>query len=158
PAASAVSFVDLKNMVEAGLAQAKVRVFITDLCYSGRIGPEQSEFAQKIQNLIYEEFLKLKGGAGTLLNLLSSGATEYSFEKDTLGRVICTYALLEALNGVAKRPGSMVVDARSVVDYVQRAVPDYTQNSQHPMVNPDFDPSLTLAFLDRPGPPEKRAE
>jgi len=50
------------------------------------------------------------------------------------------------------------VDARGLVDYVQQEVPKQTANIQHPMANPDFVPTLPLAFLDRPGPSEKPAE
>src|SRR4051812_18158477 len=43
PAASAVNFSHLKDMVESGLAQTRMRVLVTDICNAGRIGPATSE-------------------------------------------------------------------------------------------------------------------
>lgn len=155
---SAISFAHLKDMTEAGLAKAGVRVLITDFCYSGRIGTEQSQLAQRIQQLIYEEFLRLKREPGTFLNLLASRPMELSWEKDTGGQGIFTFALLEGLNGKAARAANVVVDAGGLVDYLTSEVPKQTANQQHPIANRDFDPAMPLAFLDRPGAPAKAAD
>ena len=52
PAASAINFSHLKDMVESGLAHTQTRVLVTDICNAGRIGPMTTELAAKIQNLI----------------------------------------------------------------------------------------------------------
>ena len=152
PAASAINFSHLKDMVEAGLAHANTRILVTDMCNAGRIGPQQTELATRIQNLLNDELLSIDAGAGTCLNLLASRPTEASWERDDLESGVFTYTLLEALNGQGAEPGSTVAAARDVVNYVRAEVPKYTANQQNPMANDDFDPGLTLAYLDLPGP------
>ena len=153
PASTSVSFSVLKEMVDLGLAQAERRILITDLCNSGRIGPERTDLADKIQNLINAELLKLGAGRpGSFLNLLASRPTEASWESDDLGRGVFTHTLLEALNGSGAAEGDLVVEAAEMVDYVSREVPKYTGNQLHPMANENFDPDIPLSFLDQPGP------
>jgi tetratricopeptide (TPR) repeat protein len=152
PAASAVNFSHLKDMVESGLAQTRTRVLVTDICNAGRIGPQTSETAQKIQNLINEHLLAVKPGNGTFLNLLASRPTEASWEREDLGGGVFTHTLLDALNGKAALSGEAVLGAKKLVDYLAAEVPRYTANQQHPMVNDGFDPALPMAFLDKPGP------
>ena len=152
PAASAINFSHLKDMVESGLAQTKARILVTDICNAGRIGPQTTELAQKIQNLINEHLLSVKPGKGTFLNLLASRPTEASWERDDLEGGVFTHTLLDALNGKAAQSGQAVLNAKGLVDYVVAEVPRYTANQQHPMVNDGFDPAFPLAFLDRPGP------
>ena len=159
PAASAVNFSHLKDMVEAGLAHANTRILVTDMCNAGRIGPQQTELAAKIQNLINAELLQIDAGGGNFPNLLASRPTEASWERDDLASGVFTHTLLEALNGLGVQSGSTVAAAGDVVDYVRSEVPKYTANQQNPMANDDFDPALPLAYLDRPGPiPEVVAE
>ena len=153
PASTSVSFQVLKELVDLGLAHAEKRILITDLCNSGRIGPESSGLTVQIQNLINAELLKLGAGQpGSFLNLLASRPTEASWESDDLGSGVFTHTLLEALDGKSVDSGDSVVQAQHVVDYVMREVPKYTGNQQHPMANETFDPVLPLAYLDRPGP------
>src|SRR6185436_15440495 len=90
--------------------------------------------------------------AGLFLNLLASQPDEYSFESQMLGQGVFTHAVLDALNGKAIAPGAAVADSKSVVEFVKAEVPRLTQMQQNPMSNSNFDPNLTLAFLDRPGP------
>ena len=153
PAATAVNFSHLKDMVEAGLAHANTRILVTDMCNAGRIGPQQTELAARIQNLLNDDLLAIDAGGGTFLNLLASRPTEASWERDDLGSGVFTYTLLEALNGQGVEPGSTVAAARDVVDYVRSEVPKYTANQQNPMSNDDFEPGLILAYLNLPGPP-----
>jgi tetratricopeptide (TPR) repeat protein len=153
--ASGVPFTLLKDFVEANLVGGRTRIFMMDICNSGRIGPEETSLTRKIQNLVNEELFKFNGRSnGTFLNLLASKPNQASFESEELGQGVFTYALLDALNGKASPPGS-VVDAKSVVDYVQSEVPRYTKEhgvEQNPMANSDYDPKLPLAFLNQPGP------
>lgn len=152
-AATAVSFTQLKELIEVGLANAGRRVLVTDLCNAGRIGPGKSELAQSIQNLVNAELLKVNPSAGgTFLNLLASRPTEASWEMDELGRGVFTHTLLEALNGKAGSGPMTVARAAEVVQYILTEVPKYTGNAQHPVSNSDFDPNMPLAFPDRPGP------
>ena len=85
PAASAINFSHLKDMVESGLAQTQARILVTDICNAGRIGAQTTDLALKIQNLINEHLLSVKPGKGTFLNLLASRPTEASWERDDLG-------------------------------------------------------------------------
>ena len=152
PASTSVSFSVLKELVDLGLAHAQRRILITDLCNSGRIGPETTDLTSQIQNLINGELLKLgAGNPGSFLNLLASRPTEASWESDDLESGIFTHTLLEALDGKGLAGGN-VVQAQHVVDYVTSEVPKYTGNQQHPMANDTYDPVLPLAYLDRPGP------
>ena len=155
PAASAINFSHLKDMVESGLAQTQARILVTDICNAGRIGPQTSELAQKIQNLINEHLLAVKPGKGTFLNLLASRPNEASWERDDLEGGVFTHTLLDALNGKAASSGESVLGTKKLVDYIAAEVPKYTANQQHPMVNEGFDPAYPLAFLDRPGPPPR---
>ncbi len=157
PAPTSIPFSSLKELVEIGLAQVKHRVLVTDLCHSGRIGPERSQLAAQIQNLINQELLKIEPAASNFLNLLGSRPTEPSWERDDLGGGVFSHVLLQGLNGKAVAEGTEV-KAQPLVEYVLREVPKYTSNQQHPMVNREFDPDLTLAKLDLPGPPPPAAE
>lgn len=151
PAATAVSFSVIKELVEIGLAHAHRRVLVTDLCNAGRIGPETSELAAQIRNVLNRELMEIENPGGAFLNLLASQPTEPSWERDDLGHGVFTHVLLEALNGKAAPEGE-IVHAADVVRYVLAEVPKYTANQQNPMVNDDYDPELPLAHLALPGP------
>jgi len=154
PASTAISFAELKELLELGLGNAARRIFVTDLCHAGRIGPDKSELADKIQNLINTELLKVAEGApGTYLNLLSSHPLESSWESSNTKAGIFSYTLLAALNGKAAQPGSSVVRAGDVIAYLLAEVPKSTGGLQTPMTNKDFEPTLPLAFLDSPVTP-----
>src|SRR5712691_2279611 len=112
PAASAINFSHLKDMVESGLAQTQARILVTDICNAGRIGPQTTELAQKIQNLINEHLLAVKPGKGTFLNLLASRPNEASWERDDLEGGVFTHALLDALNGKAAQTGEPILGAK----------------------------------------------
>ncbi len=158
PAASAINFSHLKDMVESGLAHANTRILVTDMCNAGRIGPNQTALAAGIQNLINANLLDLDAGEGTFLNLLASRPTEASWESDDLKQGVFTYTLLEALNGRGIPAGQSVAAAGDVVNYVRSEVASYTASQQNPMANEDFDPQLPLAYLDLPGPSAPNTE
>ncbi len=158
PASTSISFAALKELIELGLGGAGRRVLMTDLCHSGRFGPENSELAGKIQNLINSELLKVSQGApGSYLNLLSSHPREQSWESETLKGGVFSHALLEALNGKAAGPGSSVIHAAELVAYLRTEVPRGTGGRQTPMANEDFDAQMPLSFLDRPSTPPAAA-
>ena len=157
PSASAVHFTALKEMIESGLAQAKVRVLITDICNAGRIGPENSALGEKIQNLINDELARVDAGAGSFLNLLASRGTEPSWEREDLGGGVFTQTLLQALNGKGAAEGATVASAKDVVDFVRSEVPKYTGKQQNPMANAGFPADLPLAFL-KEDPPQPRKD
>ena len=152
PAATAINFSHLKDMVESGLAHANTRILVTDMCNAGRIGPNQTELAAGIQNLINANLLEINAGEGTFLNLLASRPTEASWESDELEQGVFTYTLLEALNGRGSPSGQTIASAENVVNYVRSEVASYTASQQNPMANEGFDPQLPLAYLDLPGP------
>ena len=159
PASTSVSFSVLKELVDLGLAHAERRILFSDLCNAGRIGPERSALAEKIQNLINAELLKLGGGRpGSFLNLLASRPTEASWESDDLAQGVFTHTLLKALNGEGGSPDNTVVTAGEVVDFVCKEVPKYTGFQQNPMANDSYDPAQPLSFLDLPGPAPKVVE
>ena len=151
-APTAVPFSFLKELVELGLGGVRNRILISDLCHSGRIGPETAPLSEKIQNLINEELLGLQGGSRGFLNLLGSRPTESSWERDDLQGGVFSHVLLAALNGDAAEPDAAALKARSVVEYVMDQVPRLTANQQHPMVNDDYDQDLSLAYPQLPGP------
>jgi uncharacterized caspase-like protein len=151
-APTSVPFSFLKELVELGLGGVRDRILVTDLCHSGRIGPETSQLSEKIQNLINRELLGLQGGKQGFINLLGSRPTEPSWERDDLEGGVFSHILLEALNGEAAEPGSESLKAEQVVAYVMMEVPRFTANQQHPMVNQDFDREVALAYPQLPGP------
>jgi tetratricopeptide (TPR) repeat protein len=154
PASTSISFTALKELIELGLGGAGRRILMTDLCHAGRMGPENSELADKMQNLVNTELLKIaKGAPGSYLNLLSSHPREESWESEALKSGVFSHALLQALNGKAARPGSSVVHAAELVAYLRTEVPKGTGGRQTPMANEDFDAQMPLAFLDRPASP-----
>jgi tetratricopeptide (TPR) repeat protein len=141
----------IKTLIEGGLAQAKARVFLADLCNSGRLGTELTPLGEKIQNLVNEELGRIDTKAGQFLNFLASGSKEYSYERDDIGGGVFTHFLLEGLNGKAAVSPTFA-DAQTVVRYVKSEVPKLTADQQHPISNDRVDPSLILSYLDRPGP------
>jgi tetratricopeptide (TPR) repeat protein len=150
---SGVHFRQITGMIQDGLAQANVRILVTDLCNSGRLGADPAAPIEQIANELNDEVLKLKT-QGTFLNLMASGPTEASWERPALGHGVFTYSLLEALNGKAS-PGGRMVTARDLVDYLKAEVPRLTGFAQNPQVNVEFDPALPLSFPDLPGPVSK---
>jgi tetratricopeptide (TPR) repeat protein len=153
-APTSIPFTFLKELVELGLGNVDHRILITDLCHAGRIGPERSELAERIQNLINQELLNLEVRRGSFLNLLASRPTEPSWERDDLKSGVFSHVLLEALNGGAALPETPLVTARQVVEYVTAEVPKYTSNQQNPIANREFDPELTMSYPELPGPDE----
>lgn len=152
---SGVPFSHLRDLVDVALTDsgAARRILVTDMCNAGRLLAGRPELPQKIQNLVNEELLKLgKTPGGAFLNLLASRPTEASWENDELGGGVFTNVLLEALNGKAADGKAPVISAKYVIDYLNSEVPKYTANTQHPMFNSDYDPSLELSYLDQPGP------
>jgi tetratricopeptide (TPR) repeat protein len=141
----------IKTLIEGGLRQARVRVFMADLCNSGRAGTELSPLTLKIQNLINEELGRIDAKSGLFLNLLASRSNEYSYERDDIGGGVFTHFVLEALNGKASAAAA-VTDAQTVTRYVKAEVPKFTADQQHPISNEAVDPALILSYLDRPGP------
>ena len=77
PASTSVSFASLKELVELGLGNTERRILITDLCHAGRIGPQQSGLAEKIQELINAELMKVTQG-GTEATSISCPAIRWS--------------------------------------------------------------------------------
>jgi len=151
PDGGGVYFGEIKELIEAGLAHANVRVLITDLCNAGRIGIDPALSVEDLANALNDEVLKLNPRTGTFLNFMASGPTEASWEQPSLRHGVFTYSLLEALNGKAN-PGLRMLTAGSVVDYVKANVARLTGSAQHPVANNDFDPGLLLSFPDLPGP------
>ena len=150
--ATGFSFADLKNLVENNLPETKARILFIDVCHAGRLEPQQARSTELEQNRVNTYLSKIAPAAVNFLNLLASQPDEYSYESESLGQGVFTHAVLDALNGRALAAGRPIADSKSVVDYVKAEVPKLTSNQQNPMANSNFDPTLPLAFLDRPGP------
>lgn len=141
--ATGTNFKELKDLIEENYKKAKFRVLLMDVCHAGRMEDGSRNTVNQLLNSIRP--------AGPFLNLLASRGQESSFESEELGQGFFTYALLDALNGKA---GSNIglVNAKTVVDYVEKEVPSLTSMQQHPTSNSDFDENRILAWTDRPGP------
>jgi tetratricopeptide (TPR) repeat protein len=152
PVATGINFGELKQLVEDNLDHTRVRVLLTDICHAGRLGPESTPAPTQEKNAVNDYLSKIVTTSGTFLNLLASRPEEYSFESESLGQGVFTHAVLSALNGKSLGQGTTMVDSKSVVEFVKTEVPRLTGRQQNPMSNSDFNPNLTLAYLDRPGP------
>ena len=150
PNSTSINLLALQQQVTQGFMHAAQRILITDMCHAGTLG--------ETQNLINEYILKQfhSNGGGSFLNLLASGPDEPSWESAELGHGVFTYVLLEGLNGRGLDTAGHLVRASQLVDFIKSEVPKRTGQQQNPVVNESFEETLTLSYLDRPGPTQVR--
>jgi uncharacterized caspase-like protein len=108
-------------------------VFIADSCYSGGSGGRTLLAANRRAN-ISDAFLEriARAGKGRII-LTSSNAQEVSQESDTFRHGYFTYYLLEGLRGKADISQDGEIDIDEIYRYLNKCVPDATNNAQHPM-------------------------
>lgn len=108
-------------------------IFIIDSCYSGGSGG-RTLLAQGGRTAIPSNaFLnRISQGKGRII-ITSSNASEISQESDKLKHGYFTYYLLEGLKGKADYDGDNAIDIDEIYRYLNKHVPEATENAQHPV-------------------------
>ncbi|MCG3158745.1 MAG: hypothetical protein DKINENOH_05389 [bacterium] len=123
--------------------QAGTLVYIGDTCYSGAFGSETETSLGKfirprsttsdLSNISYAFINRIAERKGRFI-LASSRPNEISVERPDLEHGVFTYCLLNALKGAADENQDGFVTILETYRYLQKEVPDLTNNSQHPVL------------------------
>ena len=115
-----------------GRIQAERIVFMIDSCYSGA-GGGRTILAQSGRSVLSDEFLnRIAQGRGRII-LTSSRQNEISKESDKLKHGFFTYYLIKGLKGEADLNDDKIIDLDEISFYLNKQVPEATNNSQHPV-------------------------
>ncbi|MEE9255707.1 MAG: caspase family protein, partial [bacterium] len=106
-------------------------VFIADACYSGAVGGRTILSSRRAT--VSDQFMnRLSKGKGRII-LSAAGANQVAQEDEKLGHGVFTYYLIKALKGAGDRDGDGYVTVDEAYDYVSKAVPKATGQSQTPV-------------------------
>lgn len=106
-------------------------VFVLDSCYSGAGGGRTLE--RRSRAVLSDEFLnRIAKGKGRII-LTSSSQNETSKESDELKHGFFTYYLIKGLKGEADLNDDKIVDLDEISFYLNKHVPEATENAQHPV-------------------------
>jgi len=112
--------------------QAERIIFLVDSCYSGA-GGGRTILAHSGRAVLSDDFLnRIAQGKGRII-LTSSRENEVSSESDQLKHGYFTYHLLEGLKGKADLNGDNIIDLDEISLYLNKHVPEATNNAQHPV-------------------------
>jgi Flp pilus assembly protein TadD len=141
----------LKNM------RARSTVIITDACHSGAIGDliNQSDSPEMVKSVSAKSFADPSGRIDQSSFILSAASPmQSSWEMKSLRHGLFTHHLLGGLNGKADRNADNLVTSKELYDYVATHVQRDSEQegrSQVPEFNPQYDPSIPMAYLDEAG-------
>ena len=121
---------------------AKYKLCIADACHSGSFLAARGGMAPNLLNSYYETLAKAK--AGTAL-IMSSKSDETSLESSGLRQGVFSHFLIRGLKGEADSNKNKVIDIQELYNFVDRNVRAYTGNRQSPLIQGDYDPTMTVA-------------
>jgi hypothetical protein len=149
PDTSCLNFADIETKILS--TKATKVVTILDACHSGGVKPrgamslelESRGMVEITQRLVERERFRIQEEYGEKFEnaegkpfLLSSDASEVSWEMRDTGHSVFTHFLLEGLNGAADTDRNGVVTFSEVAEHVEATVADYTarnfQTQQRP--------------------------
>ena len=123
-------------------SDAKYKLCIADACHSGSLLAARSNKAPNLLNSYYETLAKAKEGTALIM---SSKSDETSLESSGLRQGVFSHFLIRGLKGEADSDDNKVVNIKELFDFVDRNVRAYTGNRQSPLIQGDYDPTMTVA-------------
>jgi hypothetical protein len=124
---------------------AKYKLCIADACHSGSLLAMRSGEKQPPILLSYYESLA-KAEAGTAL-IMSSKSDETSLESSGLRQGVFSHFLIRGLKGEADTDGNKIVSVQELFDFVRSNVRNYTASRQSPMIQGDYDKTMTVSVV-----------
>ena len=124
--------------------KAKHKIIIADACHSGGMLAAKSGKTTGL-NRFYSEFQHAAGGIALFS---SSKCEEYSMEDKRLRSGIFSYYLLKGINGKADANRDRIVTIAELYSYVAHNVKEYTQYTQNPMLQGNYDSQMPVATVN----------
>jgi tetratricopeptide (TPR) repeat protein len=143
---TALPMAELRSLFDEQLKKVGRVLLFVDVCKAGTIG--------SIQNSTVSADVQHLGDVdGELFGLLASRPKEISVEGPQFGggHGVFSYFVIKGLTGEADANKDGTVDADELIKYVSEHVPAATANKQHPREFGNYDNSLKLSDVNKPG-------
>lgn len=121
---------------------AKYKLCIADACHSGSLLAMRDAELPSLLNSYYENLAKAQPGTALIM---SSKSDETSLESSGLRQGVFSHYLIRGLKGEADRDGNSLVSVQELYDFVKAEVRDYTGYRQSPVIQGDYDKTMTVA-------------
>ena len=145
-ASTALPMAELQSLFEEQLAKVGRVLLFVDVCKAGTIGT--------IRNTSVSSNVQQLGDIdGDLFGLLASRPKEVSLEGPQFGggHGVFSYFVIKGMEGAADENKDGVVDANELIKYVSDNVPMATDNKQHPREFGNYDNTMRLSDIRKPG-------
>ena len=123
-------------------SDAKHKLLIADACHSG--SAVNYKGLENQMDDFYKEYNKTSGGTAFLL---SSKGEEVSLEYSGIRQGVFSHYLIRGLKGEADNNMNNIVTITELYNFLYSQVQDYTNTSQTPVLNGQFDINMPLAFV-----------
>ena len=125
-------------------SKAKYKVCIADACHSGSLLAMKSG---TVDNLLATYYTSLaKADSGTAL-IMSSKSSETSLESSGLRQGVFSHFLQRGMKGEADTDGNKIVSISELFGYISENVRTYTGYRQSPVIQGDYDPTMTVGVV-----------
>jgi len=125
-------------------SKAKYKICIADACHSGSLLAMKSG---TVDNLLASYYTSLaKADSGTAL-IMSSKSSETSLESSGLRQGVFSHFLQRGMKGEADTDGNKIVSISELYTYISENVRNYTGYRQSPVIEGDYDPSMTVGVV-----------
>lgn len=143
---TALGMDELQSLFEEQLTKVGRVILFVDVCKAGTIGT--------IHNTTVNSNVQQLGDIqGDLFGLLASRPREVSLEGPQFGggHGVFSYYVIKGLEGAADANHDGIVDADELIKYVSDQVPMATDNKQHPREFGNYDNTMRLSDVKKPG-------
>ncbi len=121
---------------------AKYKLVIADACHSGSLFAMRDASAKNALTSYYESLAQAQSGTALIM---SSKSEETSLESSGLRQGVFSHFLIRGLKGEADTDENNIVNVKELYDYINKNVQDYTGRRQSPVIQGDYDPTMTVA-------------
>jgi hypothetical protein len=123
---------------------AKYKLCIADACHSGSMMAMKDGANANLLATYYTSLSQAKAGMALIM---SSKSEENSLESNNLRQGVFSHFLIRGLKGEADEDGNKIVTVQELQQYISTNVKTYTSKRQSPVIQGDFDPSMTISVL-----------
>jgi uncharacterized caspase-like protein len=121
---------------------AKYKLVIADACHSGSLFAMRDASAKNALAFYYESLAQAQSGTALIM---SSKSEETSLESSGLRQGVFSHFLIRGLKGEADTDENNIVTVKELYDYINKNVQDYTGRRQSPVIQGDYDPTMTVS-------------
>lgn len=121
---------------------AKYKLVIADACHSGSLFAMRDASAKNALASYYESLAQAQSGTALIM---SSKSEETSLESSGLRQGVFSHFLIRGLKGEADTDENNIVNVKELYDYINKNVQDYTGRRQSPVIQGDYDPTMTVS-------------